>query len=285
MAGTLIVGAAGQLGSAFVRLLGDGATGLDRAALDLTDLQRIGPTIERHEPDVVLNCAAYTAVDAAESDPATARLVNGLAVGELARACRRIGSRLVTFSTDYVFDGGKDVPYVESDPPAPINTYGRTKREGEERALDEDPTALVIRTSWLMSSTHRSFASVILDRLADGTVKVVDDQRGHPTVVDDLARATVIAVEAGAAGILHLTNDGTASWFDVARDIARFADLDPRGVVACTTAEFPTVAPRPANSVLDSERRGALGIPMPPDYRESLAGVVRALRSRDPESR
>ena len=274
MTRVLVTGAAGQLGHAMSRLVGPDAVALDRSGLDLTAIDRIGPTVDRLEPEVVVNCAAYTAVDAAESDRSTAHAVNAVAVGELARSCRRVGAKLVTFSTDYVFDGTKPTPYVESDRPAPINVYGATKREGEERALDEDPSALVIRTSWLMSSTHRSFASVILERLQAGEVRVVDDQRGHPTFSADLARGTLAALEAGADGILHLTNGGTASWYEIACEIARLAGIDPGRVRPVPAAEYPTAAARPANSVLDSERRGLLGIPESRDYRESLAETV-----------
>ncbi|HHC08660.1 MAG TPA: NAD(P)-dependent oxidoreductase, partial [Actinobacteria bacterium] len=158
----VVLGAGGQLGSAFLRLLGRRATGLTRADLDLTDLDTISQVLDRLAPELVVNCAAYTAVDAAEDDEATARRVNAEAVEVLARWTHRAGAKLVTFSTDYVFDGTKETPYVESDPPRPINVYGETKRAGEVAALATDPEALVVRTSWLLSSTHPNFVTTIL---------------------------------------------------------------------------------------------------------------------------
>ncbi len=216
----VVTGASGQLGHAFSKLLGDSAILLDRASLDLTHPHRITQVVEDVRPAVLINCAAYTAVDRAESEPEVARQVNTDAVAVMARACRIVGSRFVTFSTDYVFDGTKSRGYVESDDTAPINVYGDTKRDGEVLALEADSQALVVRTSWVMSGTHRSFASVMLDLIGRGDVTVIDDQRGRPTFVDDLAGATMAAIDAGVHGILHLTNAGEASWFEIAREIA-----------------------------------------------------------------
>jgi dTDP-4-dehydrorhamnose reductase len=277
----VVTGASGQLGHAFSKLLGDEAILHDRASLDLTHPDQITGTIEDLRPSIFINCAAYTAVDRAEGEPEVARQVNAAAVGVLARACATVGSRFVTFSTDYVFDGAKSGGYVESDETAPINVYGRTKREGEVLALEADPHALVIRTSWVMSGTHRSFASVMLDLIGRGDVTVIDDQRGRPTFVDDLARATMAAIDADAHGILHLTNSGDASWYEIALQIAELAGLDPGRVQPCSTADYPTAAKRPANSVLDSERLDALGLVALPDYREALAVPLNFCESPD----
>lgn len=274
----VVTGASGQLGHAFTKLLGLGAVYVDRSSLDLTSPDDIGPVIRTIDPSVVINCAAYTAVDAAESDRTTAHLVNALAVEELARVCRDVDARLVTYSTDYVFDGTKQGPYVESDPTDPINVYGATKLEGEERALAALPSTLVIRTSWVMSGTHRSFASVMLELIGRGDVSVVDDQFGCPTFVDDLAAATLEAIAVDAAGIVHITNTGVASWYEVARAIAEAAGFDVARVHPCTTADYPTAAARPANSVLGSERRGPLGLAPIRDYHAALVEVVEELR-------
>ena len=228
-------------------------------------------------PDVVINAAAYTAVDRAESEPDLANDVNGTAVGELASVCHELGARLVTYSTDYVFDGTKVQAYVESDPTSPINAYGASKRLGEVLAAEALPSTLVIRTSWVMSGTHRNFASVILDRLLTGEVRVVDDQHGRPTFASDLAAGTLDALEQGAEGVLHLTNEGTATWFDVARHIATMAGIDPDRVRPCGTADYPTPARRPANSVLDSERRDGLGVASMRHYTDPLAESIQAL--------
>jgi dTDP-4-dehydrorhamnose reductase len=272
-----VLGSGGQLGSAFARLLGDEANLLTRSDLDLRNHDGIRAWVQSARPEVILNCAAYTAVDAAESDQHMARAINALAVGALAQACSVTGTRLVTFSTDYVFNGRKEAPYVESDPPDPVNVYGATKAEGERLALDANPGVLVIRTSWLVSTTHRNFLTSILDRLSQGEeVAVVDDQRGCPTLAEDLARATVEAVEASASGLLHLTNQGVTTWFGLAREIAGWAGHDPDRVKPTTSAMIRRDARRPSNSVLASERLLPLRLGTMPDYREALARAMRA---------
>ncbi len=269
-----VTGSAGQLGHAFRSRLGDDTAFLDRSALDLTDTSGIRRVVERLAPSLLINCAAYTAVDRAETDGDTARTVNATAVGLLAEACAEVGAKFVTFSTDYVFDGTKDRGYVESDETEPINVYGATKREGEVLALEADPSALVIRTSWVMSGTHRCFASVMRDLIRKGDVTVVDDQIGRPTFVDDLVSGTIDAIGAGATGILHLTNSGTATWYDIAREIAALEGFGPARVRPCATADFPTAARRPSNSVLDSERTAPLGLPPLREWRPALTDAL-----------
>jgi dTDP-4-dehydrorhamnose reductase len=271
-----VLGSGGQLGSAFARLLGNEANLLTRSDLDLRNHDGIRAWVQSARPEVILNCAAYTAVDAAESDPHTARAINALAVGALAQACSVTGTRLVTFSTDYVFNGRKPTPYVESDQPDPLNVYGATKSEGESLALAMGVDVLVIRTSWVMSSTHPNFLCKMLDLIKAGPVRVVDDQHGRPTFVDDLAVATMSAVGVGASGLLHLTNQGETTWFDLARRIAELADLDPERVQPCSSDDFPRPARRPLNSRLDSERLRPLRLGTMPDYREALARAMRA---------
>jgi dTDP-4-dehydrorhamnose reductase len=288
-----VLGAKGQLGSAFGRVLGDSCLSVTRAELDLTDIAAIEPWVRSVRPKLVINCAAYTAVDAAETDVETARTVNASAVGALAEATARHDVGLVTFSTDYVFDGEKETGYVESDEPNPLNVYGRTKLEGERLALDAHPAALVVRTSWLLSPTHRNFLTTMLERLAEGEVSVVDDQRGRPTFVDDLARGTLDAVEARVSGILHLTNQGETTWFELAREIAELAGFEPDLVKPTTGAALGRRALRPRNSVLDSERLGQAKLsPLPrwnlvlslPSSREHpVSTAFEALRPDDGE--
>lgn len=275
-----VLGAGGQLGTAFLRLLGDQALPVTRVQLDLTDLDPIEPWVAQKRPELVINCAAYTSVDAAEEDREKAKLVNATAVGRLAEATARHGVGLITFSTDYVFDGGKESGYVESDPTNPLNVYGTTKLEGEKLALRHHPEALVIRTSWVLSGTHRNFASTMLDLIATGPVRVVDDQKGHPTLVDDLAEETMQAVGQGASGLLHLTNQGVTTWCGLAREIAEIARLDPERVTPISTEEFARPAARPHNSVLNSERLETLGVPPMPHYRASLERAVGHLLER-----
>jgi len=273
----VVTGSNGQLGTAFRRLLGDDGEYLTRRDLALDDVASIRPALERLRPSVVINCAAYTAVDRAEEHEDMARIVNAAAVGELASVAADIGASLVTFSSDYVFDGTKEGAYIETDQTNPINAYGRTKLEGERLCLDANPEALVTRTSWVMSGTHPNFAATMLRLIGEGEVDVVDDQRGHPTFVDDLAVGTMAALDAGATGILHLTNAGVATWYDLAREIAAAAGLDVDRVRPTTTAQFPSAATRPANSVLESVRFDELGLEPLPDYHESLQAAVAQL--------
>ena len=269
-----VLGANGQLGSAFVRELGDACLAVTRADLDLIDVETIEPWVSSVRPDLVINCAAYTAVDAAETDAETARTVNANAVGALADSTARHSLKLVTFSTDYVFDGEKETGYVESDEPNPLNVYGRTKLEGEQVAMAAHSGVLVVRTSWLLSSTHRNFLTTILGKLAEGEVTVVDDQRGRPTLVNDLVQATVNAIEVGATGILHLTNGGETTWFELAREIARVAGFVPELVKPIRSSELDRAAVRPSNSVLNSERLEALGIMELPRYQRGLGLAI-----------
>jgi dTDP-4-dehydrorhamnose reductase len=270
----VVTGADGQLGSAFRTILTTGATFLTREDLDIVDVGRIAPTLQAAEPLAIINCAAYTDVDRAESQPDLARSANVDAVGKMAEVAGEIGASFVTFSSDYVFDGRKNGSYVESDEPAPLNVYGQTKFDGERLAMEVNPESLVIRTSWLLSGTHRSFLSAIMSGLMAGSVRVVDDQYGRPTLVDDLAPAVIAAMTAGVAGVLHMTNSGEASRYSLAREIASFAGLDPSGVVPCASSENPAAALRPANSVLDSERIGESGVEPLPPYSEALAAAV-----------
>ena len=272
----IVTGATGQLGTAFKEILPE-ATFLTRNELDLTDATQIQTVVDRLRPSGIINCAAFTAVDEAESHEKAAHLLNAVAVGKLARVAASLQIPFVTFSTDYVFDGASERPYLESDPPAPINAYGRTKRAGEELALVEYTEALIVRTSWVISGTHPNFVATMLKLASEREVQVVDDQHGCPTVAPDLARATVAALDAGATGILHLTNQGPTTWFELAREAVRLAGLDPNRITPCQTDDFPRPAPRPANSVLASERLDDLGLEALPPWRDSLGGVVERL--------
>lgn len=260
-----------------MKRLGSRASPISRAELDLSQPSSIARWVSTEAPEAIINCAAYTAVDAAERDQRTARIVNAFAVEQLALAARKAGSRFISFSTDYVFDGTKSGAYFESDSPNPLSVYGKTKLEGENLALTANPDALVIRTSWVLSGTHPNFVSTMLRLIRKGSVSVVDDQRGRPTIVDDLAVPVVECIDHPVGGILHLTNQGETTWFDLARAIAERAGLDPERVSPTTTEEFSRPAPRPANSVLDSERVANLGLSNLPHHLDSLDHVVRSL--------
>lgn len=270
----LVTGASGQVGKALRRLLGDDGVYPSREAFDLADVAGIQPTLSAHAPVVLINCAAYTDVEGAEAEEEAAFVVNALAVQEMAAYARNAGIPFVTYSTDYVFDGSCDHPYVESAPAAPLNAYGRTKLAGEQLALETHPGTLLIRSSWVISDSRRSFVSKILHKARAGPVQVVDDQIGCPTVAGDLAVASLDALDRGVSGILHLASSESASWFDLARAALDLAGLDPDGARPCSTNEFPTVARRPSWSVLGSERLESEGLAPMPDWSISLPAVV-----------
>jgi dTDP-4-dehydrorhamnose reductase len=275
----VVLGASGQVGTAFTTVIPD-ATFLTRADLDLatTTPEQVARLFTDLRPSLVVNCAAYTAVDRAEEEPELATRVNGEAVGWLAAGAAEAGARFVTYSTDYVFAGTGTRPYLESDPVDPVNAYGRSKLAGERAALDAGGEALVVRTSWVISATHPNFVATMLRRAAAGQPsRVVDDQRGCPTVAADLARATLDAVEAGASGLLHLTNQGETTWYRLASAAVEQAGLDPGLVTPCPTSDYPTPARRPAYSVLGSERRSGFGLAPIPEWHLSLPAVVSGL--------
>ncbi len=265
-----VVGAAGQVGAALCGLLGTDAVPLTRADVDLTDLAAIEPALAARRPEVVVNCAAYNAVDRAESEPDFARAVNELAVEAMAYAARRIDAGFVTLSTDYVFDGEASEPYVESSTPRPLGVYGATKLAGEQRALAAHPGAVVVRTAWVQSGMPHSFASRIVAAARRGPVRVATDQVSTPTNASDLARTLLDAIRAGATGLLHLANQPAVSRFELASDAMRFAGLDPGLVHPAVAADFPGDATRPAYSALASERLDRWGIDPLPDYRPGL---------------
>ena len=266
---TLITGGNGQLGAALAALIPDAMLpGSD--ALDLTRPDQVAAEIARLHPTAIINCGAYTAVDAAEDDEPTAAIVNGTSVGVLAAAAIRLDVPFITFSSDYVFDGAASTPYVESSPPNPVNAYGRSKLLGERMAMRVNPKALIVRSSWLFSATHPNFVTTIVDLAAVHPVDVVNDQIGCPTFAPDLAAATLRAMDLGASGLLHLTNEGVTTWFDLARASCIVAGVDPERVRPITSAQYRARARRPRYSVLGSERRRLLGVDDLRPWRQAL---------------
>jgi len=260
----LILGASGQVGSAMTGLLPH-ALAPTRTDLDLFHLDDIQPALEAMAPSAVINCAAWTAVDAAEDNEEAATAVNALAVERLARFCSLRSIPFLSFSTDYVFDGTAKIPYVESSPKAPINAYGRSKARGEELAAATYPNSLIVRTSWVVSGTHESFLSKILVRAAAGLPsRVVDDQVGCPTAASDLARACLDTLAGGTTGLLHVVGVGHTSWYGLAREAARVAGFDADLIRPCSTNEYPTRAARPRSSVLGTERPDQQPPPLAP---------------------
>lgn len=272
----LLTGAAGMLGTDLVDVLdGREVTALTRADLDITDAVAVRDAVAGH--DVVINAAAYTAVDAAEADEATALAVNGTGAQNLADAVAATGARLVHLSTDYVFNGAATSPYPEDAPRDPLGAYGRTKAAGEVAVL-RHPEVYLVRTSWLYGAHGPNFPHTILRLAAEqDTVSVVDDQIGQPTWSRDLAEAIVRLLDARAPfGIYHATNSGETSWFGFARAVFAVAGLDPDRVVPTDSAAFVRPAPRPAYSVLghDAWRRAGL-TPLRP-WQDALAAAVAA---------
>jgi dTDP-4-dehydrorhamnose reductase len=249
--------------------LADDAAGLTRAELDVTDAAAVERALLDARPDAVINCAGYTDVDAAESDEATATRVNGDGAGNVATAAAAVGAHVVLPSTDYVFDGEKREPYLESDPVGPRTAYGRSKLAGEWTTAEANPQHAIVRTSWLFGVGGKNFVDTMLG--LDGELKVVADQVGCPTFTGHLAEALLEVAAARATGVLHVAGSGACSWYEFAAEIFAAAGRTDVELTPCTTAEYPRPAPRPAYSVLASERPDA---PRLPDWREGLRAYL-----------
>lgn len=274
----LVTGANGMLGRDLQEALGGHeVTALGRADLDVTDPEAVDAAVSEH--DAVVNCAAYTKVDDAEAHEAEAYAVNATGPANLAAACARRGARLVTISTDYVFDGTATSPYEEDRPRDPLNAYGRTKAAGEELALQRHPGGTyVVRTAWLYGAHGPNFARTMLQLAASrDTWSVVDDQVGQPTWTADLAAQIVRLLESEApAGVYHGTNSGEATWYEFARAVLEEAGLDPERIQPTDSSAFVRPAPRPAYSVLAHGGWARAGLaPMRP-WREALRAAAAA---------
>ena len=252
-------------------LEGREVTALSRADLDITDHDAVRAAVDGH--DVVINAAAYTKVDEAESNEPAAALVNAVGPGNLANAANASGALLVQLSTDYVFDGRATSPYPEGVPTMPASAYGRTKADGERRATEANPGGtFIVRTAWLYGEHGPNFAKTMLALgSARPEVGVVTDQVGQPTWTMDLARQIVALLDSDApAGIYHGTASGQASWFEFAKEIFTLGGLDPANVTPTDSSAFVRPAPRPAYSVLGHDAWAEVGIPPMRDWREAL---------------
>jgi dTDP-4-dehydrorhamnose reductase len=269
----MVTGAGGQLGHDLLRCLqGEPVAGLTRADLDLTDTDAIVRALDVFDPEVVVNAAAYTAVDAAESDEASARAGNTTAAANLARACADRGVRLVHVSTDYVFAGDARTPYEVDSPTGPRSVYGRTKLEGERLVVAAAPDAYVVRTAWVYGAAGANFVKTMVHLEAQRpTIAVVDDQRGSPTWSADLARGLVALARLGPTpGIYHCTGGGETTWYGLARAVFEELGADPDRVRPTTSDEFPRPAPRPTYSVLSNSVWEAAGLAPLPEWRSAL---------------
>jgi dTDP-4-dehydrorhamnose reductase len=272
----LLVGRGGQVGSELERTLpalGELAA-TDRASLDLSDPDAIRRVVREAKPGVIVNAAAYNAVDKAESEPGAATAVNATAPGVLAEEAKRLGALLVHYSTDYVFDGAKRAPYREEDRPAPLGAYGRSKLQGETEVLATGCRHLILRTSWVYSARATNFYRVIRTKAAAGEpMRMVDDQTSVPTSSVFLAEQTLALLRAGAAGLLHLVPSGQATRYEFAREVVRALGSASK-LERARTSDFPSAAARPAYSVLDNRKTaGVLGRRLP-DWRESLSAIL-----------
>lgn len=289
----LVLGAGGQVGRELTRLVwpaGYEIAAFDRSGVDITQSKQVVAAIARERPDIVVNAAAYTAVDRAESECEAAWAGNCAGPANLAAACRAAAIPLIHISTDYVFDGSKAGPYREDDPVAPLGVYGASKEAGERAVRTALPAHVILRTAWVYSAHGHNFVRTMLRLAADRPVlRVVADQHGAPTGAADIAAAIAAIVQRLAAGnrrwgTYHFTGGGETTWhgfaeaiFELAAQHGAFGRGAPPRVEAITTADYPTPARRPANSVLDCGKiAAAFGI-APRPWREALADVIREL--------
>lgn len=276
----LLTGARGQVGSELQRMLAavGPVVARDHATLDLEDADALRRAVRDAKPDLIVNAAAYTAVDKAEDDAERAMRVNGFAPGVLAEEAKRTGARLVHYSTDYVFDGTKRSPYVEEDAPNPTSVYGRTKLAGENAIRAAGCRHLIARTAWVYGRGGNFVRAILRQAERGAPLRVVSDQLGAPTWARDIAQVTMHLVAREADGTFHVSAAGQASWHEVALEALCLAGhrVEVRPV---TTAEYGAKARRPAYSVLDNGKLRAAGVTPIGDWRERLARYVDELKS------
>jgi dTDP-4-dehydrorhamnose reductase len=279
----IVTGANGQLGREIGEVsdsTGDEVIGLDSATLDITDRGAVHTAVAELRPDVLVNCAAFTAVDACEEHEEQALDVNGHAVRWLAEAVDAVGGHLVQISTDYVFNGSLSRPYIETDEPNPRSVYGRTKLLGEREALSLGAAGTVVRTSWVCGFYGSNMVKTVLRLVSEKRpLAFVDDQVGHPTFTGDLAPALLQLARDRRSGIFHLTNQGAVSWFEFVRAVVEGLGADPGMVRAIATADLqpPRPAPRPANSVLENRAWSDAGYRPLRDFHEPLTELLTRL--------
>jgi dTDP-4-dehydrorhamnose reductase len=270
----LVTGSAGMLGRDVLLAAGNAGhdvVGFGHTELDVTDAAAVGAKLEAERPDVVLNCAAWTDVDGAEEDEEEAMAVNGTGAGKVAAAAAAVDASVVYVSSDYVFDGAKRAPYLESDQPAPLSAYGRTKLAGEEATSAANPRHFIVRSSWLFGIGGGNFVETMLRLAADhGEVLVVHDQVGSPTYTWHLAYGIVRLIEGLEHGIHHMAAAGECSWYEFAREIFEQAKIECN-VLAATTEMLDRPAARPPYSALASQREHAIELP---SWHDGLLGYL-----------
>jgi len=277
----LVTGAAGMLGRDVMLAAGNAGhdvVGYGRAELDVTDPAALERRLELERPDVVINCAAWTDVDGAEAAEESAFAINGAGAGNVAAATAKVEARILHVSTDYVFDGAKGAPYVESDQPAPLSAYGRTKLAGEEAVAAANKRHFIVRSAGLFGVGGRNFVETMLQLAeARSEVTVVRDQVGSPTYTWHLAYGIVRLIEGIEYGIHHMAAAGQCSWYEFAREIFEQAQVECR-VLSITSEEFGAAAPRPAFSALVSQREHAIRLP---PWQDGLAGYLAQRKAQE----
>jgi dTDP-4-dehydrorhamnose reductase len=280
----LVLGAGGQVGRALLERAGNEARGFDRAHCDICDEASVARALGTTDASVVVNCAAYTAVDRAESERERAFAVNGTGAGAVARAAASRGLPVIHISTDYVYAGSREGAHREDEPIAPLNAYGASKAEGDAAVVAGNPKALLLRVSWVFGVHGPNFVKTML-RLGRERpeLRIVDDQRGGPTEARDIADAILAMARIcrqpafSAWGTYHLAGAPSTSWYGFAEAIFACARGPAPRLVPIATSDYPTPAKRPLNSVLDCSRIGAVFALEPPDWRQSLSRVVTIL--------
>ena len=280
----LVTGANGQLGNEMQVLARENLQHTyfftDVQELDICDEQAVYAYVSEHKIDIIVNCAAYTAVDKAEDNVELCDKLNNIAPGYLARAAQANGAAMIQVSTDYVFDGTAHIPYTEEEPTCPASVYGSTKLAGEQNVMDHCEKAMVIRTAWLYSIYGNNFVKTMI-RLGQerDSLGVIFDQIGTPTYANDLAQAIFAAINKGVVrGIYHFSDEGVCSWYDFTIAIHRLAGIASCKVKPLHTADYPAKAPRPHNSVLDKTKiKDTFGIEIP-HWEESLKRCINQLR-------
>jgi dTDP-4-dehydrorhamnose reductase len=276
----LITGGLGLLGKEIARVF-EGSAGIrttDREEWDVTDPAACRREVDGFRPDVVIHCAAYTAVDRAESEPEMTRLLNVDGTRNVARACRGSGALMVTFGTDYIFDGLSSRPYLEEDPANPLSVYGKTKWEAEQALREVGGDHLLVRTQWLFGPAGRNFIRTILEKARQGeTLRVASDQVGCPTFSRDLAGAVRNLLGARARGTVHFSSEGETSWFDLARYVLGRSGVSTGALFAARTRDLPYPAPRPAYGVLSKERYRAVTGISPRPWQEAVGEYLETI--------
>lgn len=295
----LLLGSNGQLGGELERQLSSvgSVAAFPRSALDITNHRAVTDAVLAIHPNVIVNAAAYTAVDKAETDAERANSVNAEAVANLAQIAQKNGAWLIHYSTDYVFDGSKPTPYIETDAPNPINVYGASKLAGETAIAEADCQHLIFRTSWVIGKDGNNFAKTILRLAAErNSLKVISDQLGVPTSPSLISKITIDAIraikqdKAWPQGIYHLAPQGVSSWHEIAKTLIVYAEqqrvqlsTQVADIQAITTAEYPTAAKRPLNSELDTHKlRSQLSFDLPnwkDDFLAVASDIVKELET------